>query len=108
MPDLTPAVSIVVDRCLAIKPGEDVLVIVDGATRAIGEALRTEAARAGADAVLAVMDERETDGSEPPTPLAAALGACDVFIAPTSRSLSHTTARSEPMTLVPAARRCRG
>src|SRR6201999_335825 len=31
--------------------------------------------------------------SEPPRTLAAALAACDVFIAPTSRSLSHTTAR---------------
>ena len=33
------------------------------------------------------------DGNEPPPPIAAALGACDVFIAPTTRSLSHTTAR---------------
>ena len=39
------------------------------------------------------MDERATDGTEPPRPLAAALGACDVYIAPTTRSLSHTTAR---------------
>jgi leucyl aminopeptidase (aminopeptidase T) len=93
MPDLGPAVSTVVRRCLAVAPGEQVLVIVDPATRAIGEQLRTEAAGAGADAVLAVMDERATDGTEPPRSLAAALAACDVFIAPTSRSLSHTTAR---------------
>jgi leucyl aminopeptidase (aminopeptidase T) len=39
------------------------------------------------------MDEREVDGSEPPRSVAAALGACDVFIAPTTKSLSHTTAR---------------
>ena len=39
------------------------------------------------------MDERATDGTEPPPPVAAALAACDVFIAPTSRSLSHTSAR---------------
>jgi leucyl aminopeptidase (aminopeptidase T) len=91
--DLHQAVSIVVDRCLAIKPGEDVLVVVDPATRAIGEALREEASRASADAVLAVMDERATDGTEPPRTLAAALAECDVFIAPTSRSLSHTAAR---------------
>jgi leucyl aminopeptidase (aminopeptidase T) len=78
---------------LAVKPGEDVLVIVDAATRAIGEALREKASEASADAVLAVMDERATDGTEPPRTLAAALADCDVFIAPTSRSLSHTTAR---------------
>jgi leucyl aminopeptidase (aminopeptidase T) len=93
MPDLGPAVQSVVRRCLAVAAGEDVLVIVDDATREIGEALRTEAAAAGADAVLAVMDERETDGTEPPRTLAAALLDCDVYIAPTSRSLSHTTAR---------------
>jgi leucyl aminopeptidase (aminopeptidase T) len=46
-----------------------------------------------ADALLAVMDERATDGTEPPRMLAAALAECDVFIAPTTRSLSHTTAR---------------
>jgi len=93
MPDLGPAVSTVVRRCLGVEGGEEVVVIVDPATRSIGEALRGEAGAAGADAVLTVMDERATDGTEPPRAIAAALSACDVFIAPTSRSLSHTTAR---------------
>lgn len=93
MPDLGPAVTAVVSRCLAVQPGEDVLVIVDGGTREIGESLRVQASQSGADAVLAVMDERETDGTEPARPIAEALRGCDVFIAPTSRSLSHTTAR---------------
>jgi leucyl aminopeptidase (aminopeptidase T) len=39
------------------------------------------------------MDERADDGSEPARAVAGALQACDVFIAPTSRSLSHTVAR---------------
>jgi leucyl aminopeptidase (aminopeptidase T) len=93
MPELGPAVSTVVHQCLGVQRGEGVLVIVDHATRAIGEALRDEASAASADAVLAVMDERATDGTEPPRTVAAALQACDVFIAPTSRSLSHTAAR---------------
>jgi leucyl aminopeptidase (aminopeptidase T) len=93
MPDLRPAVETIIRDCLAVKAGEDVLVIVDPASRAIGQALRDGAAAVGADAVLAIMDERATDGTEPPSPLAAALGACDVFIAPTTRSLSHTRAR---------------
>lgn len=93
MPDLAPAVATVVRRCLAVAAGEDVLVIVDHDTREIGEALRAEASAVGADAVLAIMDERATDGTEPPRTLAAALAHCDVFIAPTSRSLSHTAAR---------------
>ncbi len=93
MSDLGPAVSTVIHKCLEVKAGEDVLVIVDGETRRIGEALRAEASEAGADAVLAVMDPRANDGTEPPRAVAAALLGCDVFIAPTSRSLSHTVAR---------------
>ncbi len=93
MPDLGPAVTTVIRRCLAVKEGEDVLVIVDDATRAIGEALRTEARAVGADAVLALMDERATDGTDPARPIAAALMGCDVYIAPTTRSISHTPAR---------------
>jgi aminopeptidase len=43
---------------------------------------------------MALMDERATDGTEPARPIAAALLECDVYIAPTSRSLSHTAARA--------------
>jgi leucyl aminopeptidase (aminopeptidase T) len=43
--------------------------------------------------VLAEMDERATHGTEPPPVIAAAMMAADVMIAPTTRSLSHTTAR---------------
>ena len=83
----------VIRRCLGVKAGEDVLVIADPPKLAIGTALRDEAHAAGAEAVLAVMDEREIDGNEPPRPVADALGGCDVYIAPTTRSLSHTRAR---------------
>jgi leucyl aminopeptidase (aminopeptidase T) len=93
MPDLSQSTETVVRRCLAVRAGEEVLVIADAGTRAIGEALRDEAARVGADAVLALMDARKVDGNEPPGPVAAALQGCDVFIAPTSASLSHTSAR---------------
>ncbi len=93
VPDLTAAVRAVVTDCLAIAPGEEVCVIVDPASRTIGEALRDAARDSGADAVLTLMDERENDGTEPPRSIAAAMAACDVLIAPTSRSLSHTAAR---------------
>ncbi|GAC1531137.1 MAG: aminopeptidase [Thermoleophilaceae bacterium] len=93
MSDLATAIDTVITRCLGVRPGEDVLVVVDPDTRGMGEALRRAAAAAGADAVLAVMDERATDGTDPARPIAAAMSACDVFICPTSRSLSHTPAR---------------
>ncbi len=93
MSELGPAVETVVRRCLDVKTGEEVVVVVDPGTRPIGEALRDEARAAGADAVLMVMDERANDGNEPPASVAGALAACDVFIAPTTRSISHTRAR---------------
>ncbi|MGN6867451.1 MAG: aminopeptidase [Solirubrobacteraceae bacterium] len=93
MSDLGPAVETVVRRCLAVKAGEEVVVVVDPGTRKIGEALRDAARAEGADAVLMVMDERGNDGNEPPASVAGALAASDVFIAPTTRSLSHTVAR---------------
>ena len=67
--------------------------MVDEPLQDLGEKLRTAAQQSGADAVLTVMSPRATDGSEPPAPVAEALAACDVFIAPASRSLSHTLAR---------------
>jgi len=93
MTDLDSAVQTVVRRCLNIQPDEDVVVVVDEPLQDLGEKLRTAAQRSGADAVLTVMSPRATDGSEPPAPVAEALAACDVFIAPASRSLSHTLAR---------------
>jgi leucyl aminopeptidase (aminopeptidase T) len=93
MPDLGPAVDTTLRRCLAVTPGEDVLVIVDPPKQSIGEALRAGAAKLGADAALLVMDERVDHGTEPAPPVAAAMAACDVFIAPTVKSLSHTEAR---------------
>ena len=91
--DLDRAVQTVVRRCLDVKAEEDVLVVVDEPLQDLGEKLRAEARDVGADAVLTVMSPRATDGSEPPGPVAEALAACDVFIAPASRSLSHTLAR---------------
>lgn len=93
MPDLGPAIDTTLQQCLGVTAGENVLVIVDASTREIGEAMRSRASELGADAVLTIMDERATHGSEPPATIAAAMSAADVFIAPTGKSLSHTQAR---------------
>jgi aminopeptidase len=93
MDELARAVHTVVHRCLAVQPGEDVVVVTDAPLQDVGEALRDEAQRAQAEAVLAIMAPRETHGVEPPPAIAEALAVSDVFIAPTTRSLSHTQAR---------------
>jgi leucyl aminopeptidase (aminopeptidase T) len=90
---LDRAITTVVSDCLGVAAGEDVLVISDPATERLGQRLRAAASAAGGDAVLALMDERRSHGAEPPASIAAAFSACDVFIAPTTKSLSHTQAR---------------
>ena len=62
MSDLAQAVNTVVRRCLAVREGEQVVVVVDPRTAVIGEALREEAVAAGADGVLMIMEERAADG----------------------------------------------
>jgi len=91
--DLDEAVRAVVNACLGIREGENVVVVADEGTRAIGEALHDAALQAGAEAVLTIMAPRANHGEEPPPAVAAALMAADVFIAPTTRSISHTKAR---------------
>ncbi len=93
MSDLDRAITAVVRDCLGVREGEDVLVIANPATGDLGERLRDEARNAGAEAVLAVMTERESHAGEPPKTIAAAMLAADVVLAPTVQSLSHTAAR---------------
>jgi leucyl aminopeptidase (aminopeptidase T) len=91
--DLARAVAAVVNDCLRVAEGENVLVIANPATLGLGERLRGEAGRAGADGVLALMAERASHAAEPPAPIAAAMCAADVVLAPTVQSLSHTASR---------------
>ncbi|MGH2752204.1 MAG: aminopeptidase [Actinomycetota bacterium] len=92
---LDDAVDKVLNDCLGMHEGEQVLVIADPHPdrRRITEALVTRARRLRAEVVVAEMTERGSDGEEPPAAVAAAMLACDVVIAPTTKSLSHTEAR---------------
>jgi leucyl aminopeptidase (aminopeptidase T) len=93
MSDVDRAVRTALVDCLGIKRGEDVLVVTDPAKRTIAEALVAGARELGAEVVLMEMSERDSHGSEPPRSVAAAMLECDVLIAPTSKSMSHTDAR---------------
>ena len=82
-----------INDCLAVREDESVLVVANPSTLGIGERLRGEAGRAGADAMLMLMADRRVDGEEPPAAVAAAMAKADVVLCPTVRSLSHTEAR---------------
>jgi leucyl aminopeptidase (aminopeptidase T) len=90
---LDRAVRTVVRDCLGVEPGEEVLVVCNPVTEALGALLRINAQGEGAEATLAVISERESHAAEPPETVAAAMLRADVVIAPTIQSLSHTEAR---------------
>jgi leucyl aminopeptidase (aminopeptidase T) len=90
---LDRAVRAVVRDCLAVRAGEEVLVVCNPVTEELGALMRIEAEVEGAEATLAVISERESAAAEPPDTVAAAMRAADVVIAPTLQSLSHTAAR---------------
>ena len=91
--ELDRAVRTVLRDCLRIEPGEEVLVICNPVTEDIGALMMIEAEGDGAFATLAVISELDSNGAEPPTPVAAAMVAAEVVLAPTIQSLSHTNAR---------------
>jgi leucyl aminopeptidase (aminopeptidase T) len=92
---LETAVKTVLEDCLGVSAGETVLIVTDPGKRTIAEALVERARALDAEVVLAEMSERQTHGTEPPPPIAAALLECDVYVVPTSKSISHTEARKQ-------------
>jgi len=89
---LLRAAKIVVDDCLSVKSGERVVVITDEPCRVVASAIWM-ALKRKTDPVMIEIFSRSIHGEEPPVLVAEMLKACDVFIAPTSRSLTHTQAR---------------
>jgi len=90
---LREAAETAITQCLAVGPDESCTVVTDDERRPIGEALYEAARAVGADAVLVQYPPGEQHGEEPPRPVAAAMRETDVYVAPTTKSLSHTDAR---------------
>jgi leucyl aminopeptidase (aminopeptidase T) len=88
------AAETAVGQCLNVQPDETCVVVTDDRREPIGEALYDAALDVTEDAVIVRYPPGPQHGAEPPAPVAAALKAADVFLAPTSKSLSHTRARS--------------
>ncbi len=93
MSNLHDAAQNTISACMAVKPGESVLVVCDRPQQTIGRALWTAAVDAGADAMLMEILPRANHGQEPPEAVAGAMKNVDVLLCPTSCSLTHTDAR---------------
>jgi len=80
---------------MGITPADVVLVVADANTRGIGERIRDEAVATGAQVILAEIPLGEHPGAEPPRPVAEAMKASTVVVAPTTMSVTHTSARRQ-------------
>jgi len=91
---LRDAAETAIEQCLAVGREESCAVVTDDERRPIGEALYEVASEVTDDAVLLRFPPAAQHAEEPPAPVAAAMRDADVFVAPTTKSLSHTRARS--------------
>jgi len=89
----TPAET-AVHQCMALSADESCAVITDDDRQSIGEALYEVASEVTDDAVIARYPPGGQHGAEPSEPVAAAMAGADVVLAPTTKSLSHTRART--------------
>jgi len=94
MPTLREAADTAVVQCLGVTADESVVVVTDDDRRAIGEALYEAARDVTRDVTVLQYPPGDQHGAEPPAPVAAAMRDADAFLAPTTKSLSHTRARS--------------
>ncbi|MFC4405480.1 aminopeptidase [Haloarchaeobius iranensis] len=95
MTDLREPAETAVRQCLDLSADESCVVVTDDKRRPIGEALYEVASEITDDATLCCYPPGDQHGEEPPAPVADAMAASDVFLAPTTKSISHTRARSE-------------
>ena len=87
--------SMLVAHCVALRPGENVLVIGDTETVPLAEVLTDAAREAGTDVIMAIMAPRAQHGNDPPPVLAAAMLSADVMLMAVKHSITHTTARKQ-------------
>ncbi len=95
MTDLSAPARTAVEECLALGADESLAVVTDEKRRPIGAALYEAGRAVTDDATLVEFPVGDQHGAEPPEPVAAAMAGADAFLAPTSKSLSHTTARKD-------------
>jgi leucyl aminopeptidase (aminopeptidase T) len=93
--DTRTAAETAVRQCMALGGDESCVVVTDDERLPIGEALYEAARAVTDDATLLRYPPGNQHGEEPPAAVAAAMAAADVFLAPTTKSLSHTRSRSE-------------
>ena len=91
---LAAAARTAIGQCMGLAAGESCLVVTDEKRRAIGEALYGAALDVTDDAAIIRYPPGEQHGAEPPGTVAVAMREADAVLCPTTKSLSHTRART--------------
>jgi leucyl aminopeptidase (aminopeptidase T) len=89
---LATSAKMVVETCMDIRRGENVLIVCDPTTGAIGQALHEAVTNRSERVLLIVMPKGRHHGEEPPSPVASLMRQQQVILAPTKYSLTHTRA----------------
>ncbi|UCF06497.1 MAG: aminopeptidase [bacterium] len=91
--DLLNAALIAARDCMKVQKGELFLVVTDTDLVEIGESLMEAGRTLEAEVSMLKILPRSRNGEEPPENVVQAMVHSDVVIAPTAKSLTHTTAR---------------
>ena len=95
---MAPTARIIVERVLAIKPGEKVCIFTDTqCPQSITQLLAANAQAAGAEIVIVTITPKEVGGVDPPASAVAAIQAADVVIAQASFAVLHTNTMREAL-----------
>lgn len=91
--DLREAAETALTQCLNLGSEETCLIVTDNKREPVGNTLYAAASDITDDPVIIRYPPGPQHGEEPPEVVATALDAADVFLAPTTKSISHTDAR---------------
>lgn len=91
--ELLSAALVAARDCMGVRAGERVVIVTDEPMRLLAQALFQASGSLGAEAVIAEMTPRDSNGAEPPELLAQLMTRADVVFCPTSKSLTHTDSR---------------
>lgn len=82
----------IVEVCAGVKPSEQVLIITEPKMLQIAESISIAVDAVDAEATIALITPRSSDGQEPPASVASAMKKSDVFISTVYTSITHTKA----------------
>ncbi|RLM53425.1 aminopeptidase [Halobellus sp. Atlit-31R] len=91
--EMVRASTAIVEQCLSVEEGEEVLVVTDPRKTGVARSIATAATAAGANTVIATMPLLESHGNEPPATVTEAMVAADVVFTCTTKAITHTRAR---------------